>query len=277
MTDDRHDRHDGPDRRTLDPERDSEALKALTHPLRIRLLGALRQDGPATATELARATAQSSASTSYHLRVLARHGFVAEATHRDGRERRWRAEHTVTAWSNEAMRASPAHRAFLDVARRAQIEHLERSIARHEADLGAGRLAAGWQEPSGIDDRVVRLTPASLTELWEVFTRTADELAARDAGAADAEQVVLVTAGLPVARRDRDRTVEGADGADAADTGTDASRRDGADGPRTPERGSWPGAATGTDGGGGTDDTDGADGADVRNGSDGTARPGGRP
>ncbi|MFD7560751.1 transcriptional regulator, partial [Streptomyces sp. NPDC059835] len=40
-------------RRFLDPERDAAALKALTHPLRIRLLGLLRQDGPATASELA--------------------------------------------------------------------------------------------------------------------------------------------------------------------------------------------------------------------------------
>jgi DNA-binding transcriptional ArsR family regulator len=42
-----------PHARVLGPERDAAALKALTHPLRIRLLGLLRQHGPATASELA--------------------------------------------------------------------------------------------------------------------------------------------------------------------------------------------------------------------------------
>ncbi|MEV4899315.1 hypothetical protein AB0K48_59350, partial [Nonomuraea sp. NPDC055795] len=50
-------------KRVLDPEHDAAALKALTHPLRIRLLGLLRQDGPATASELAIRTGEPSAST----------------------------------------------------------------------------------------------------------------------------------------------------------------------------------------------------------------------
>jgi DNA-binding transcriptional ArsR family regulator len=52
------------------------ALKALSHPLRVRLLATLRESGPATATELATLLDTDSASTSYHLRVLAQHGFV---------------------------------------------------------------------------------------------------------------------------------------------------------------------------------------------------------
>lgn len=186
-------------KRVLDPERDAAALKALTHPLRIRLLGLLRQDGPATASELAVRTGESSASTSYHLRVLAKYAFVAEAEQRDGRERRWQAVHSVTAWSNAAMEGSPGSRAFVNVSRRVQIEHLEHSLGRHEADVAAGRLGQEWLEPSGITDLVLRLTPESLTELREVFNRTAEELAARDEGDPRAEQVVLVAAGLPLA------------------------------------------------------------------------------
>lgn len=190
----------GEDRkRVLAPERDAEALKALTHPLRIRLLGLLRQDGPATASELAVRTGESSASTSYHLRVLAKHAFIAEAEHRDGRERRWQAVHAVTSWSNEALDASPAGRAYVTVTRKAQIDHLEASIARHEADLEAGRLGREWVEPSGMSDLLPRLTPESLTELWAAIEHKLDELTARDASDPRARQVVFLMAGLPLA------------------------------------------------------------------------------
>ncbi|WP_374772296.1 helix-turn-helix domain-containing protein [Streptomyces sp. NBC_01310] len=188
--------------RVLDPEQDAAALKALTHPLRIRLLGMLRQDGPATASELAVATGESSASTSYHLRVLAKYAFVAEAEHRDGRERRWQAVHAVTSWNNKAMEASPDSRAYVSLSRRTQIEHLRSSLVRHEADTGAGRLGPEWTEPSGISDLMPRLTPESLTELWQAIDRKLEELTARDAGDPRAAQVVLLTAGLPLAPRD---------------------------------------------------------------------------
>ena len=52
--------------------RELATLRALTHPLRTRLLGALRVDGPATASELGRRFGESSGATSYHLRRLAR-------------------------------------------------------------------------------------------------------------------------------------------------------------------------------------------------------------
>ncbi|CAO0827431.1 ArsR/SmtB family transcription factor [Streptomyces microflavus] len=188
-----------PSRRVLDPDRDGAALKALTHPLRIELLGLLRQHGPATASELAARTGESSASTSYHLRVLAKYGFVAEAAHRDSRERRWKSVHAVTSWSNEAMHRAPGGRAALSALRRRQLEHLERSLARHEADLESGRLDSAWQEPAGLGDTLPRLTPQSLTELWEAVEAKTAELAARDEGDPRAEQVVLFTAGLPLA------------------------------------------------------------------------------
>lgn len=189
-------------KRVLDPEQDAAALKALTHPLRIRLLGMLRQDGPATASELAVRTGESSASTSYHLRVLAKYAFVTEAEHRDGRERRWQAVHSVTSWSNRAMEATPGSRAWVNVARRAQIQHLEASLSRHEADIADGRLDQEWLEPSGISDLMPRLTPESLTELWEVLDRKLEELTTRDAEDPRAARVVLLTAGLPLAPRD---------------------------------------------------------------------------
>lgn len=190
-------------RRELDPREDAAALKALTHPLRIRLLGMLRMDGPATASELAVRTGESSASTSYHLRVLAKYAFIAEAEHRDGRERRWRAVHEVTGWNNAAMAGSAEAQTFVDMARRAQLDHLRRSLIRHQEDLAAGRLGDEWLEPSGFTDLVARLTPEALTELWRTFHRTVTELAARDEEDPRAEQVVLFTAGLAVRAEER--------------------------------------------------------------------------
>ncbi|MCI3934426.1 ArsR/SmtB family transcription factor [Streptomyces sp. AN091965] len=185
--------------RILDPERDAAALKALTHPLRIRLLGLLRADGPATASELAVKTGESSASTSYHLRVLAKYGFVAEAEHRDGRERRWQSVHAVTSWNNADMDASPEGRAFRSSMARRQLDHLTRSLARHERDLDAGRFGPEWREHAGITDLMPRLTAASLAELWRAFEGKLAELSARDAADPDAEQVVVFAATLPVA------------------------------------------------------------------------------
>ncbi|MEO3974922.1 helix-turn-helix domain-containing protein [Streptomyces sp. CAU 1734] len=215
--------------RVLDPERDAAALKALTHPLRIRLLGLLRRHGPATASELAARTGESSASTSYHLRVLAKYAFVAEAVHRDGRERRWRAEHLVTSWSNEAMGSSSEGRAAIGALRRRQIEHLMSSLDRHEADVEAGRLGREWREPSGIADLLPRLTPESVGELWRVFGECLAELTARDAGDPRARHVVVLTAALPLAPERAD-VAPGAGAAGAG--GPDSGRASGGDGER---------------------------------------------
>ncbi|MVO85058.1 helix-turn-helix domain-containing protein [Streptomyces sp. p1417] len=187
--------------RVLDPEREPAAIKALTHPLRITLLGLLRRDGPATASELAAKTGESSASTSYHLRVLAKHAFVAEAEHRDGRERRWRSVHDVTTWDHAAMEASPVGRDFAVTMARRQIEHLGASLAQHEADMAAGRIGPQWREHSGITDLMPRLTPESLGELQQAFEDKLAELRARDAGDDRAEQVTVLLATLPVAER----------------------------------------------------------------------------
>jgi DNA-binding transcriptional ArsR family regulator len=90
-----------------DPARDAvltpSTLRGLVHPLRLRLLDLLQADGPATATGLAKRIGQSSGVTSYHLRVLAEHGFVVEDTDRgNGRDRWWRAVHRSTSFTFRA-------------------------------------------------------------------------------------------------------------------------------------------------------------------------------
>jgi len=70
----------------------------MAHPLRLRLLGALQKDGPATASELARRFDESSGMTSYHLRQLEGYGFVEE-DRTDGRKRFWRSVDEGMEWS----------------------------------------------------------------------------------------------------------------------------------------------------------------------------------
>lgn len=68
---------------------DATSLRALAHPLRVDLLERLRRLGPATATQLAAEFSETSGATSYHLRQLARHGFIEEDTERGTRRERW--------------------------------------------------------------------------------------------------------------------------------------------------------------------------------------------
>jgi DNA-binding transcriptional ArsR family regulator len=76
---------------------DPGALRALAHAGRYAILEHLQSGGAATATECAQVAGLSPSACSYHLRLLARHGFIEEDPSReDGRERAWRA--TATGW-----------------------------------------------------------------------------------------------------------------------------------------------------------------------------------
>jgi DNA-binding transcriptional ArsR family regulator len=70
---------------------DPRALRALAHPVRIALIEALTFDGGAmTATELAERIGETPTTCSFHLRQLAKYGFVEEAGGGRGRSRPWR-------------------------------------------------------------------------------------------------------------------------------------------------------------------------------------------
>src|SRR6266480_7471248 len=77
---------------------DPRALRAIAHPVRMRLVGLLRREGPLTATRAAELLGESSGTCSFHLRQLARYGLVEEAGGGTGREKPWRATTTSTAW-----------------------------------------------------------------------------------------------------------------------------------------------------------------------------------
>ncbi|MFG2346373.1 ArsR/SmtB family transcription factor [Streptomyces phaeochromogenes] len=79
----------GSERRTVS---DPAALKALAHPLRLKVLRHLAVSGPATSTTLAAALGENTGTLSYHLRRLERGGFIEDVPERpNSRERWWRA------------------------------------------------------------------------------------------------------------------------------------------------------------------------------------------
>jgi predicted ArsR family transcriptional regulator len=81
---------------------DPKALRALAHPIRLRLVGFLRVYGQLTATQASQLLGESSASCSFHLRQLAKYGLVEEAGGGQGRERPWRATAMFTDWPDVA-------------------------------------------------------------------------------------------------------------------------------------------------------------------------------
>jgi DNA-binding MarR family transcriptional regulator len=70
---------------------DPQAIRALAHPLRLDLLEVLAAQGPATAAQCGRILGTPQANCSFHLRQLAKYGYVEEAEPgADRRERQWR-------------------------------------------------------------------------------------------------------------------------------------------------------------------------------------------
>ncbi|MGH3152377.1 MAG: winged helix-turn-helix domain-containing protein, partial [Streptosporangiaceae bacterium] len=58
---------------------DARALRAYAHPVRMKLVGLLRTEGPLTATRAAELLGESTGTCSFHLRQLAKYGLVEEA------------------------------------------------------------------------------------------------------------------------------------------------------------------------------------------------------
>lgn len=69
---------------------DAATLRALAHPVRIALIEALILGGAMTATEVGERIGESPTTCSFHLRQLAKYGFVEEAGGGKGRARPWR-------------------------------------------------------------------------------------------------------------------------------------------------------------------------------------------
>ncbi|MFI7429072.1 winged helix-turn-helix domain-containing protein [Micromonospora sp. NPDC049836] len=182
---------------------DHRQVRVLAHPLRMRLLGALRVKGPATATTLATLLDTNTGATSYHLRQLAEVGLVVEDPDRGtGRQRWWRAAHDVTNWEASDFDDDPDARAAIDWIQGDQV----RLLAGHAEQWFATQheWSAEWRDAFGMSDFFLTVPAARLAaieaELWAVLERHRQEADPTEPGA---ERVQIFVAAYPMQKEFR--------------------------------------------------------------------------
>ncbi|WP_079074512.1 ArsR/SmtB family transcription factor [Streptomyces atriruber] len=176
---------------------DLRVLKALAQPRRHQMLQHLTVHGPATSATLARALGLNTGATSYHLRELARYGFVEETRGSEhGRERWWRAVPGDRRFPPRG-RQSPEMRLVMD-----ELNHLS-----YAADLELfaqlqRERSQGHQRPDGADPDewadalpssrgTIRLTLPELHEFFEEYIALLNRYKRPDADTPDGARTVL--------------------------------------------------------------------------------------
>jgi len=138
---------------------DPKAIRALAHPLRLELIELLTAIGPATAAHCGRILDVPQANCSFHLRQLAKYGFVEDAgPGQDRRERKWRV---------------PAERPTLRVDSSGAVvgRELERLVVERELqavlDYGARRdqEIPSWRGKAGIVSAIALVSPEEAVEI----------------------------------------------------------------------------------------------------------------
>jgi DNA-binding transcriptional ArsR family regulator len=174
---------------------DARNLRGLAHPLRLRLLGLLREGGPSTSSRLAERLGESSAATSYHLRQLADYGFIAEDKARNrGRERWWRSAHRSTYFDPTGDQSEEGR--LLGAAYLRSI--VGALAARMHAWLDAMQAAPpAWRNASTLSDYRATLTPDEALELIGRLEEIGTEVRDRQSTSDDARRVVLQFQVLP--------------------------------------------------------------------------------
>ena len=170
---------------------DVRALRALAHPLRNRLLGQLRLNGPATASRLGRAVGESSGSTSYHLRQLAEYGFVEEVEGQGtARERWWRARHRMTSWQAADLLAQEGGSEVQDEMTRLQIDQHGRVLDAWFTQKD--ELGQEWAAAASLSDHGMRLRPEQARALADELNAVLDRWMTEYPGDQPAEGTELV-------------------------------------------------------------------------------------
>lgn len=144
---------------------DTRSLQGLAHPLRIRLHDELTYRGPATATQLAERLGESSGATSYHLRQLAKAGFVEEDVERGTHRERWwrRVPGAIQMGDPEQILTDPTARAAVELLRG---EYGAVSAQRRAAALATvERWPSAWHASVGESRVHLVLTADQATEL----------------------------------------------------------------------------------------------------------------
>jgi hypothetical protein len=145
--------------------RDPKTMRALAHPLRITLFELVMREGTLTSTQASELTGESTGSCSFHLRQLAKYGFIEEAPGGRGRERPWRAASISLGWSavHEDAATAAAAEALSDLM-------LERRLRDLFAYLRArGNEPRQWRQAAVSMGNLLYLRPEELEQLGEVI------------------------------------------------------------------------------------------------------------
>jgi DNA-binding transcriptional ArsR family regulator len=178
---------------------DPRAMRALAHPLRLALIELLWREGSVNATEAGAELRESQASCSFHLRQLAKFGFVEEVEGVRGRARPWRLSRRGLRVSN-VQDDSEAEIAW------AALERLlrDRQMGRYREWLEArSAYSRAWREAAYHTHHVAWLTLEELEGVAEqitavfvgLFAERHDDPAARPPGALPVE---LLSIGYPI-------------------------------------------------------------------------------
>lgn len=150
---------------------DPKRLRALSHPLRWKLIDLIDSEGTATATRCAEVLGESVASCSYHLNMLAKYDFVEEAEGGQGREKPWRLTSREQSWSSEGLdmegklAAEGASEAFLNH----EFESMRAKIRRRDLEPDE------WRKPTGSAAATVYLTAEEADQIRAKFIELIDE------------------------------------------------------------------------------------------------------
>ena len=155
---------------------DSDALKALAHPVRLALLETLVTEGPMTATQAAGRVGSSPSNCSWHLRKLAEQVFVRESRGHSGRNRPWQAvsQGLDGGEPGDADSGEPTDRiaaeALTDLLVEREVQRLRAAQASRDTE------PAAWQEVTGLASSMLWLTAE---EAADVRRQLGDLLQAR--------------------------------------------------------------------------------------------------
>ncbi|MET8877075.1 helix-turn-helix domain-containing protein [Nocardia sp. NPDC004604] len=172
---------------------DVAVLRLLAHPLRRRIEEQLRR-GPVNATSLAQALGESTGLTSYHLRQLAKHGFIEEVPEMaNGKERWWRAvpgDRRYPAYTEQTddMRAATAEMTRHNLA---ELVELYDTYERQAPGLGA------WADAFLFSRTTIRVDPTQLREFFEEYIQLVQRYGTTDDTGDDRKAVLLRLFGFP--------------------------------------------------------------------------------
>lgn len=142
---------------------DAAGVRVLAHPLRSRLLSALRRGGPKTATALAQELETNSGATSYHLRKLASVDLVVDTGEGKGKQRMWRAASSSHSWDASDFAGDEDATTALNWLMR---DYLAQLVTRYQQWLDVeDTWPDAWRDATSMDDEVLELTADQLHEL----------------------------------------------------------------------------------------------------------------